>query len=99
MRRGVAELLAEVQRIKAEGDFAAARRLMEAHAIRIDPALRDEVVARAGAAGIPSYIALVMPDLVPVRDAAGEVVDVRLAHTSDLTLQMLQYSGRLPLER
>jgi dipeptidyl-peptidase-3 len=98
MRRGVAELLAEVQRIKSEGDFAAARALMERHAIRIDPALRDEIVARARAAGIPSHIALVMPDLVPVRDASGRVLDARVDYTSDLTLQMLRYSGKLPLE-
>ncbi len=98
MRRGVATLLAEVQRIKSEGDFAAARALMERHAVRFDPALRDEVVARADRAGIPSYIAFVMPDIVPVRDAAGEVVDARLEFTSDFALQMLKYSGRHPLE-
>jgi dipeptidyl-peptidase-3 len=99
MRRGIAELLAEVQRIKAEGDFQAARLLMERHAIRIDPALRDEIVERARRAGIPSYIALVMPDLAPVRDASGTVVDARVAYEDDLTLQMLRYSGKHPLER
>jgi dipeptidyl-peptidase-3 len=98
MRRGVAGLLAEVQRIKGEGDYAAARGLTERFAIRIDPALRDEVVGRAERAGIPSYVAFVMPDLVPVRDAAGEVVDARIEHTSDLTMQMLRYSGKFPLE-
>jgi dipeptidyl-peptidase-3 len=98
MRRGVADLLAEVQRIKSEGDFAAAKALMERYAIRIDPALRDEIVARARAAGIPSHIALVMPDLVPIRDASGRVLDARVEYTSDLTLQMLRYSGKLPLE-
>jgi dipeptidyl-peptidase-3 len=98
MRRGVATLLAEVQRIKSEGDFAAGRALIERHAVRFDPALRDEVVARAVQAGIPSYIAFVMPDVVPVRDASGEVVDARLEFTSDFTLQMLKYSGKHPLE-
>ena len=98
MRRGVAELLAEVQRIKSEGDFPAARALMERHAVRFDPALRDEVVARAERAGIPSYIAFVMPDIVPVRDAAGEVVDARLEFASDFALQMLKYAGKHPLE-
>jgi len=71
---------------------------MERHAVRFDPALRDEVVARAERAGIPSYIAFVMPDIVPVRDAGGEVVDARLEFTSDFALQMLKYSGRHPLE-
>jgi len=98
MRRGVGELLAEVQRIKGEGDYAAARRLVERFGLRIDPKLRDEVVARAAQGGIPSYVAFVMPDIVPVRDAQGEVADARLAYTSDLTLQMLKYSGKLPLE-
>ncbi|MBI4168685.1 MAG: peptidase M49 [Acidobacteria bacterium] len=98
MRRGVADLLAEVQRIKGEGDFAAARDLMERFAIRIAPALRDEVVGRAERAGIPSYVAFVMPDVVPVRDAAGEVIDARIEYASDLTMQMLRYSGKFPLE-
>src|SRR5207245_990365 len=98
MRRGVAALLAEVQRIKGEGDYAAARSLIERFGTRIDPRLRDEVVARAESAGIPSYVAFVMPDVVPLRDEAGEVVDARVAYSSDLTVQMLKYSGKLPLE-
>ncbi|MEK7282191.1 MAG: peptidase M49 [Acidobacteriota bacterium] len=98
MRRGVAELLKTLQRIKGEGDYAAARDLTERYAVRIDPALRDEIVARADRAGIPSYVAFVMPDVVPVRDVNGEIQDVRLAHTSDLATQMLKYSGKFPLE-
>ncbi len=98
MRRGVADLLAIVQRIKGEGDFQAARDLLERFAIRIDPSLRDEIVGRADRVGIPSYVAYVMPDLVPVRDATGEVVDARVAYESDFTTQMLRYSGKLPLE-
>jgi dipeptidyl-peptidase-3 len=99
MRRGIAELLARVQVIKGEGDYADARDLMERFAIRVDPALRDEVIARADRAGIPSYVAYVMPDLVPIRDADGNVVDARVASTSDLTTQMLRYSGKLPMEQ
>jgi dipeptidyl-peptidase-3 len=99
MRRGIAELLAKVQVIKGEGDYAAARALMERFAIRVDPALRDEVVARADRAGIPSYVAYVMPDLVPTRDADGNVIDARVETTSDLTTQMLRYSGKLPMEQ
>lgn len=98
MRRGVAELLKTLQRIKGEGDYAAARDLTERHAVRIDPVLRDEIVARADRAGIPSYVAFVMPDMVPVRDVTGEIQDVRLAYASDLAAQMLKYSGKLPLE-
>jgi len=98
MRQGVARLLAEVQRIKGEGDAKAARGLVARFANRIDPRLRDEVVDRADRSGIPSYVAYVMPEIVPVRDAAGEVVDARIAYPTDLTLQMLRWSGKLPLE-
>ncbi len=98
MRKGVAELLKTLQRIKGEGDYGAARVLIERYAVRIDPALRDEVVSRSERAGIPSYVAYVMPDVVPIRDTAGEVRDARLAYASDFATQMLKYSGKLPLE-
>jgi dipeptidyl-peptidase-3 len=97
-RRGVAVLLAEVQRIKGEGDRDAARALSERFAIRIDPALRDEIVRRADQSGLPSYVAFLMPDVVPVRDGAGDVVDARLTYGQDFALQMLRFSGKLPLE-
>ena len=98
MRQGVADLLKTLQRIKGEGDYDAARALTERYGVRIDPALRDEVVARADRAGIPSYVALVMPDVVPIRDVLGNVIDARVAYASDFTTQMLRYSGKLPLE-
>ncbi len=97
-RRGVATLLAEVQRIKGEGDRGAARSLSQRFATRIDPALRDEIVRRADLAGVPSYVAFLMPEVVPVRDGAGNVVDARLAYGQDFALQMLRFSGKLPLE-
>jgi dipeptidyl-peptidase-3 len=98
MRKGVADLLRTLQRIKGEGDYDAARALIERYAVRFDPALRDEVVDRAERASIPSYVAYVMPDVVPIRDATGEVRDARVEYTSDFTTQMLKYSGKLPLE-
>ncbi len=98
MRKGVAELLKMLQRIKGEGDYDAARALTERYAVRFDPALRDEIVARAERASIPSFVAFVMPDVVPVRDVLGDVSDARLEYTSDFTTQMLKYSGKLPLE-
>ena len=65
-RAGVATLLAEVQRIKSEGDYDAARSLFEAYGIRFDPALRDEVLERVARVDLPSYTGFVMPKLEAV---------------------------------
>jgi dipeptidyl-peptidase-3 len=96
-RDGVATLLAEVQRIKSEGDYDAARALFETHGIHFDPALRDEIVARVDAIGLPSYSGFVQPRLEPVLDASGAITDVTISYPQDLTTQMLEFSGkRLP---
>jgi dipeptidyl-peptidase-3 len=92
-RDGVATLLAEVQRIKAEGDYAAAKALFEAHGVHFDAKLRDEVVSRVDRLQLPSYTGFVMPKLDPVRNAAGEVTDVTVSYPQDLTRQMLDYSS------
>ena len=92
-REGVGKLLAEVQRIKSEGDYAAAKAMFDTHGIHFDPKLRDEVVARVQALNLPSYTAFVMPKLTPVRDAAGAITDVTIAYPMDLTAQMLEFSG------
>ena len=60
-REGVGRLLAEVQRIKAEGDFVAAKRLFDRHGIHFDPKLRDQVIERVKATNPPSYTGFVMP--------------------------------------
>jgi len=93
-RDGVRRLLVEVQRIKSEGDYDAARALFEQHGIRFDPALRDEVVARVEAVGLPSYSGFVQPTLDAVRDASGAIADVRISYPRDFTAQMLEYSGK-----
>jgi dipeptidyl-peptidase-3 len=90
---GVGNLLAEVQRIKGEGDYAAARTLFETHGVHFDPALRDEIVARVDRLQLPSYTGFVMPKLEVVRNAAGEVSDVTISYPRDLTRQMLEYSA------
>jgi dipeptidyl-peptidase-3 len=92
-RRGVAQLLAEVQRIKSEGDYPAARRLFETYGVHFDAALRDEVVRRVDALQIPSYTGFVMPRLEAVRDEAGSVVDVQISYPCDLASQMLEFSA------
>ncbi len=95
-RTGVGRLLAEVQRIKSQGDYASALALVETYGVHFEAALRDEVVARVERADIPSYTGFVMPRLEPVLDATGAVLDVKVSHPLDLTAQMLEYSGKRP---
>ena len=92
-RTGVAELLGEVQRIKAQGDYAAARDLFEAYGVHFDPQLRDEIVARVDRLNLPSYTAFVMPRLEAVVDDDGHIVDVEISYPRDLTTQMQEYSA------
>jgi dipeptidyl-peptidase-3 len=92
-RDGVGRLLAEVQRIKSEGDYPAARELFERYGIHFDAALRDEVVARVDKLNLPSYTGFVMPKLEPVTNASGEIVDVTISYPQDLTRQMLEFSA------
>jgi dipeptidyl-peptidase-3 len=92
-RDGVGRLLAEVQRIKAEGDYAAAKELVETYGVHFDPELRDEVVRRVEQLDLPSYSAFVMPKLEAVTEADGTITDVKISYPQDLTTQMLEYSG------
>jgi dipeptidyl-peptidase-3 len=93
-REGVGRLLAEVQRIKSEGDYDAARALFESYGIHFHPALRDEIVARVDALNLPSYTGFVQPRLEAVTDANGQIADVRISYPMDLETQMLEYSGK-----
>jgi dipeptidyl-peptidase III len=93
-RAGAGRLLAEVQRIKAQGDYASARDLFDAYGVHFDPALRDEVVARVDELNLPSYTGFVMPRLEPVLGPAGEITDVSIAYPMDFMAQMLEYSGK-----
>jgi dipeptidyl-peptidase III len=92
-REGVGRLLAEVQRIKSEGDYAAARKLLETYGVHFDPKLRDQVVARVDALKLPSYTGFVMPKLTAVTGTNGVVSNVTVSYPQDLTAQMLEYSG------
>jgi len=91
-REGAGRLLAEVQRIKSEGDYPAAKKLFETYGIRFDPKLRDEVVARVDRLQLPSYSGFVMPKLEAVRNASGEITDVKISYPLDLTSQMLEFA-------
>jgi dipeptidyl-peptidase-3 len=91
-REGVARLLAEVQRVKGEGDYDAAHALFEQYGVHFDPSVRDEVVQRVDRLKLPSYTGFVMPALTPVFGADGSIDDVEISYPVDLTAQMLQYS-------
>ena len=92
-RDGVGRLLAEVQRIKSEGDYAAARGLFEAYGIQVDTDLRDEVVARVDRLRLPSYTGFIMPRLEARHDERGAIVDVEISYPCDLESQMLEYAA------
>jgi dipeptidyl-peptidase-3 len=92
-REGVGRLLAEVQRIKSEGDYAAAKKLFETHGVHFDAKLRDQIVARVEKLNLPSYSGFVMPKLTPVHGADNAITDVTISYPQDLTKQMLEYSG------
>jgi len=92
-RNGVGRLLAEVQRIKAEGDYAAATQLFEKYGVHFDPKLRDEIVARVDKLQLPSYTGFVMPRLEAVKGQADAISDVKISYPQDLTKQMLEYSA------
>ena len=91
---GVARLLAEVQRIKAEGGYEASKGLFETYGIHFDARLRDEVVSRVDKLNVPSYTGFVQPRLQAVKGPDGTITDVTISYPLDLTTQMLEYSGR-----
>ena len=87
------KLLAEVQRIKSEGDYEAGKKLVEAYAVNIDPQLHKEVKARYDALGLKPYGGFVNPDIVPV-EKGGKVVDYKVVYTDDYLGQMLDYGKK-----
>jgi dipeptidyl-peptidase-3 len=92
-REGVARLLAEVQRIKSEGDYEAARVLFETYGVHFDAALRDEIVARVDRLKLPSYTGFVMPKLQAVYGTDGSITEVEISYPCDLMSQMLEFSA------
>ena len=87
------ELLAEVQRIKSEGDFEAGKALVETYAVNIDPQLHKEVKERYAALNLKPYGGFVNPDIVPV-EKDGKVVDYEIRYNDDYLGQMLEYGKK-----
>jgi dipeptidyl-peptidase-3 len=85
------DLLAEVQRIKSEGDYEAGKALVEKYAVHIDPVLHKEVIERYAALNLKPYGGFVNPDIIPVFDQNGKVVDYKVEYTDDYLGQMLKY--------
>lgn len=86
------QLLAEVQRIKSEGDYEAGRKLVEQYAVAVDPELHKEVLSRYGALNIAPYKGFVNPVYTPVYGADGEITDVKVDYTEEFLPQVLRYS-------
>ena len=92
LRTAFAELLAEIQRIKSEGDYNAARQLVEQYAIHVDQSLHNELLERYKALGIAPYKGFLNPRMELVCDAEGNPQDVVLDYTEKYDSQMLRYS-------
>lgn len=92
LRRLFAELLCEIQRIKSEGDYEAARALVETYGVKLDKALHEEVRERYRTLHLAPYKGFVNPVYVPEYDAEGKIADVKIDYTEGYTEQMLRYS-------
>ena len=92
LREAFARLLAEIQRIKSEGDFEAAKQLVERYAIHVEPKLHEELLARYKSLGIAPYKGFLNPKMELVSDSEGNATDVRLDYTEAYDEQMLRYS-------
>ena len=92
LRQLFARLLAEMQRIKSEGDFEAARQLVERYAVQVDAELHQEVLERYRRLDLAPYKGFINPMMLPVYDQNGQMVDVQLYYGESYAHQMLRYS-------
>ena len=92
LRRQFAALLAEIQRIKSEGDYESGRALVEEYGVRVNPSLHAEVLERYKHLNIAPYKGFLNPRMVPVTDENGEIMDIRLDYSETYSEQMMRYS-------
>ena len=92
LRELFGQLLGEIQRIKSEGDFEAARKLVETYAVKVDPELHKEILARYEKLHLAPYKGFVNPMYTPEFDADGNITDVKISYTEGYAEQMLRYS-------
>ena len=88
-----ARLLAEIQRIKSEGDYEAARQLVERYAVEVDPELHREVLARYEKLHLAPYKGFINPQMLPVYDENGRICDIQLNYGESYAHQMMRYSS------
>jgi dipeptidyl-peptidase-3 len=93
LHAAVGKLLAEIMRIKAQGDYAAIKSLVDKYGTRFDPAVRDDVILRFKQLDTPSYWAGVYPVLKLVKGPAGKVSDVALSYGHDFLAQQLAFAA------
>ena len=93
LRNLYARLLAEIQRIKSEGDFDAARELVERYAVKIDAKLHAEVLERYRSLNLAPYKGFINPQMLPVKDAQGNIIDIQLNYSESFAHQMLRYGS------
>ena len=92
LRKLFGDLLAEIQRIKSEGDFESAKAIVENYAVKVDPKLHKEVLERYKKLNMKPYKGFVNPVLELVKDKDGNIVDVAISYSEGYTEQMLRYS-------
>lgn len=92
LRHLFGELLAEIQKIKSTGDFAAARTLVESYAVKVDPVLHAEVLERYKKLNLAPYKGFVNPVYEPITDENGTITDVTVSYNEGYAEQMLRYS-------
>ena len=92
LRALFAQLLAEIQRIKSEGDYVAGRDLVERYAVKVSPSLHEEVLKRYKALNLAPYKGFINPWMKPVVDDQGHITDITLDYTESYAHQMLRYS-------
>lgn len=92
LRALIARLLAEVQRIKSEGDYEVARQLVETYAVKVDATLHQEVLERYQKLNLAPYKGFINPMMLPVLDENGDICDIQLNYSESYAHQMLRYS-------
>ena len=92
LRELFGKLLAEVQRIKSEGDYAAGKALVENYGVKVDPTLHKEILERYAKLNLAPYKGFVNPKMTEVKNAKGEVTDIELDYSEGYAEQMLRYS-------